>query len=107
MVINLVWIEDQTDEAATRERARILKDMGFEEGVKVLARDQDLDVRERAKTAVDLLARLTGSGEVGGAEGRGGRGGATATGFASSGQPFGEMRGLGGLSGWRHDAGRG
>jgi hypothetical protein len=96
MVINLVWVEDHTDEAPTRERARVLRDMGIEEGVKALQRDLDLDVRERAKTAVDLLARLNGG------EARAERG--SASGYASPSQGFGEMRGLGGLQGWRHDS---
>ncbi|KAJ4334250.1 hypothetical protein N0V87_007002 [Didymella glomerata] len=87
-VINLVWVEDHTEEAPTRERARVLREIGFEAKVTELTRDPDLDVRERAKTATDALARL--HGEVG--ERRGG-------GYASPSQAFG-VEGLRGLQGW-------
>ncbi|KAF1363953.1 ARM repeat-containing protein [Lizonia empirigonia] len=65
------------------ERARMLRDMGFESAVNALTRDADLDVRERAKTASDVLGRLNGDA---GLEGR--RGGDT------QGRPMsGAMRG--------------
>ncbi|KZM20824.1 uncharacterized protein EKO05_0008751 [Ascochyta rabiei] len=101
MVINLVWVEDHTDENATRERARVLRDMGFESAVNLLTRDADLDVRERAKTASDVLNRLNGETVPEGrrtadAQGRAG------SGYASPSQTFG-VDGLRGLQGWRHD----
>ncbi|KAF9701299.1 hypothetical protein EKO04_000238 [Ascochyta lentis] len=101
MVINLVWVEDHTDENATRERARVLRDMGFESAVNALTRDADLDVRERAKTASDVLNRLNGETGTEGrrtteAQGRAG------SGYSSPSQPFG-VEGLRGLQGWRHD----
>ena len=122
MINNLIWIEDAGDEAATRERALSLRALGFEEGARVLGREMDLDIRERAKTALDLLGRLLGegrgggggatsgsgsggaegsSGFAGGSAGGGGSGGANATGFEGVGRMSGRL-GLGG--GWRHDS---
>lgn len=96
MVINLVWVEDHTEEAPTRERARVLREMGLEAKVNELARDPDLDVRERAKTATDALGRLNGdSGDR--------RGG---SGYASPSQAFG-IEGLRGLQGWGRESSRG
>ncbi|KAH6642614.1 armadillo-type protein [Boeremia exigua] len=92
MVINLVWVEDHTEEGPTRERARVLRDTGFEAKVSELTRDPDLDVRERAKTAMDVLGRM--NGEAGAAERREGR-----TGYTSPSQAFG-VEGLRGLQGW-------
>ncbi|KAF2796418.1 ARM repeat-containing protein [Melanomma pulvis-pyrius CBS 109.77] len=57
---NLVWVEDNTDENATRERAQSLRQLGFEEGARLLGRDMDLDIRERAKTAIEQMAKLLG-----------------------------------------------
>lgn len=96
---NLVWVEDHTDEAATRDRCIALRQMGFEEGAKVLGRDLDNDVKERAKTSITQFSKLLGDGQ--------GR-----SGFASPAQGFageaglGVMGGrLGGLhGGWRHDS---
>ncbi|KAF1926572.1 armadillo repeat domain-containing protein [Didymella exigua CBS 183.55] len=93
MVINLVWVEDHTEEAPTRERARVLREMGFEAKVNELERDPDLDVRERAKTATDVLGRMNGEG----GERRGG------SGYASPSQAFG-MEGLRGLQGWGRES---
>ena len=57
-VNNLLYVEDNTDENATRERAQNLRQLGFEDAVRVLGRDQDLDVRERAKTAIEQFGKL-------------------------------------------------
>jgi hypothetical protein len=96
MVINLVWVEDHTEETPTRERARLLRETGFEAKVAELTRDPDLDVRERAKTAADVLGRL--NGEATGAGGREHR-----SGFGSPGQAFGG-EGLRGLQGWGRES---
>lgn len=101
MVINLVWVEDHTDENATRERARVLRDMGFEAKVSELTRDADLDVRERAKTAVDCLGRLLGDAGV--AERRQERGQGGSSGYVSPNQAFG-VEGLRGLQGWGRES---
>lgn len=100
MVINLVWVEDHTEEAPTRERARVLRETGLEAKVAELTRDADLDVRERAKTAADVLGRLIGEvpGAVGERERRDQR-----SGFGSPGQAFG-VEGLRGLQGWGRGA---
>lgn len=97
MVINLVWVEDHTEETPTRERARLLRETGFEAKVSELTRDPDLDVRERAKTAADVLGRLNGE-----AVGLGERGGQR-SGFGSPGQAFG-VEGLRGLQGWGRES---
>ncbi|KAL5419494.1 hypothetical protein PMIN04_006918 [Paraphaeosphaeria minitans] len=83
---NLVWEEDSSDAGPTRERAMQLRLLGFEDGARGLGRDIDLDVRERAKTAVEQLGKLLGGGSVG------------ASGYASPGH-FGEGGGLAGLRG--------
>ncbi|KAF1970099.1 ARM repeat-containing protein [Bimuria novae-zelandiae CBS 107.79] len=57
-VNNLVWEEDSSDAVPTRKRAQQLRALGFEEGVRALSRDIDLDVRERARTAVEQLGKL-------------------------------------------------
>lgn len=98
MVINLVWVEDHTEETPTRERARVLRETGFEARVVELTRDVDLDVRERAKTAADVLGRLNGEGSGVAAERERERRDQS-RGFGSPGQAFG-MEGLRGLQGW-------
>jgi len=86
---NLLWQEDSSDEAATRERAGLLRGLGFEEGAKRLAMDGDQDVKERARTVVDMFGKL---GEGSGGVGRGYGG-------------YGQGGGMGGLGGWRHERG--
>ncbi|KAF2660152.1 ARM repeat-containing protein [Lophiostoma macrostomum CBS 122681] len=89
---NLTWVEDHGDEPASRERAQSLRQLGFEEGARLLGRDTDLDIRERAKTAVEQMGKLLGDGgrstgyqspagfgEQGGAGGAGGGGGNTSS----------------------------
>lgn len=102
MVINLVWVEDHTDENATRERARMLRDMGFESAVNALTRDADLDVRERAKTASDVLGRLNGDAGLDARRSADSQA-RPMSGYASPSQAFG-VEGLRVLQGWRHDS---
>lgn len=91
-VCNLVWEEDSSDAGPTRERAQQLRNLGFEEGVKGLSRDIDLDVRERARTAVEQLGKLlSGEGRYGSPVG--------ATYGEGGGSGLGGIRGLGGHAG--------
>ncbi|RDI87808.1 hypothetical protein Vi05172_g2418 [Venturia inaequalis] len=62
-VHNILWQEDKSDEADTRRRAMELKQRGFEEAIKRCTGDVDLDVRERARSCVDIWGRLLGEGE--------------------------------------------
>ncbi|KAJ4369778.1 hypothetical protein N0V83_005542 [Neocucurbitaria cava] len=110
MLHNLVWIEDHTDEAATRERAQSLRQLGFEEAARVLGKDIDLDIRERAKSSIDQFNKLLGdpnmgrsssSGFASPAQGGGGYGG----GEGGMGSLAGMGGRLGGLHGWRHERG--
>ncbi|KAF2180199.1 ARM repeat-containing protein [Zopfia rhizophila CBS 207.26] len=57
---NLTWVDDSTDVTASRERAQNLRQLGYEEGLRMLTRDADLDVRERGKGGVEQLAKLLG-----------------------------------------------
>ncbi|KAF3003004.1 hypothetical protein E8E13_005753 [Curvularia kusanoi] len=96
-VINLVWVEDHTEEGPTRERARILRDMGFEAKVNEMTRDPDLDVRERAKTATDVLARLNAdAGTLGDRREQ-------RSGYGSPSQAFG-VEGMRTLQGWGRES---
>lgn len=95
LLCNLVWVEDHHDEQNTRDRALQLRHLGFDDAARLLARDIDLDVRERAKTALEQMTKL-----LGGATGN--------TGYASpaaaAGSPFGaaaEAAGVTGLAGMR------
>ncbi|KAF5847925.1 hypothetical protein GGP41_009159 [Bipolaris sorokiniana] len=113
MLHNLVWVEDHTDEAATRERALSLRQLGFEEGAKQLSRDMDLDVKQRAVVSVEQFDKLLNSGSGGSGGGRsgfssstggfGGTGGAGGGGGEGSGGLGGMGSRLSGLHGWRHD----
>lgn len=96
MLNNLVWVEDHSDEVAARERALSLRLLGFEEGARVLGRDVDLDIRERAKTAIDQFGKLLGGGAGAGGYGSPGVGG----GFGGD----GGLGRLGALHGWRHES---
>lgn len=62
-VHNILWQEDKSDEADTRRRALELKKRGFEDAIKRCTGDVDLDVRERARSCVDIWGRLLGEGE--------------------------------------------
>lgn len=104
---NLLWQDDSSDEAATRERAMLLRNLGFEEASKVMLGDSELDVSERAKTLVGRFTQLLGDGHgQGHAQSQrssmygGGNGGQ----FGGDGGMSGLGR-LGGLHGWRgHDS---
>ncbi|KAH9874878.1 hypothetical protein J1614_004365 [Plenodomus biglobosus] len=99
MLHNLVWVEDHTDEAATRERAALLRQLGFEEGARMLGRDVDLDIKERAKTSIEQFAKLLGDGAwSGGFAGRAAAAATTTTTTTTTGaQRFGGEAGVGGL----------
>ncbi|KAI4924077.1 hypothetical protein J4E85_008237 [Alternaria conjuncta] len=103
MLHNLVWIEDHTDEAATRERAITLRQLGFEEGAKQLGRDADNDVQQRAIVSIEQFDKLlnggSGNRRSGGFGSPGGFGGGDSGGGLLSG------RLSGGMHGWRHDRG--
>jgi hypothetical protein len=101
MLHNLVWVEDHTDEAATRERAITLRQLGFEEGAKQLGRDSDNDVQQRAIVSIEQFDKLL----------NGGSGNRRSGGFGSPGGFGGDGSGglmsgrLSGTHGWRHDRG--
>lgn len=112
-IYNLLWIDDSSEEAATRERAHQLKNMGFEDAARALLADQELDVRERAKTVVDQFTNLLGDGHGHGAGARGyggGQGQGQSGGGAGAGGGQGQFGGGGdGMSGlgrfqWRHES---
>jgi len=52
LVINLTWVDDAHDSQACAQRAQELKKLGFLSKLEALEHDSELDVRERAKTAV-------------------------------------------------------
>ncbi len=52
LVINLTWVDDAHDGQACAQRAQELKKLGFLSKLEALEHDGELDVRERAKTAV-------------------------------------------------------
>ncbi|KAL5114202.1 hypothetical protein ACEQ8H_007904 [Pleosporales sp. CAS-2024a] len=98
---NLLWLDDSSDEPNTRERALLLRDLGFEEASRVMLNDQDLDVSQRAKTVVDRFDVLLSPQ----AQAQG----ASVYRSTSGGQFGGDggMSGLGrlsGLHGWRHES---
>jgi hypothetical protein len=108
---NLLWVDDSSDEAATRERALSLRNLGFEESARILVSDTDLDVGQRAKTVNEQFTRLLGDGATH-AQGTGA--GGRSAGYGGSGgsaSQFGGDSGLGslgarlsGMHGWRHDS---
>ena len=58
VVINLIWVDDNSDQGAAKARARELAQLGFMERCKILEGDIDLDARERARTAVHTMGDL-------------------------------------------------
>ncbi|KAL8642183.1 MAG: hypothetical protein Q9228_001113 [Teloschistes exilis] len=56
IVINLTWMDDQSDLANYKERAKELIKLGIYEKLQMLEADPDLDVRERTKTAMIQLS---------------------------------------------------
>ena len=59
VVINLIYEEDQSDHEGCRERAVRLRSLGFAERLASLEDDTELDTRERTKTALHLLNKLS------------------------------------------------
>lgn len=58
IIINVTWVEDNTDEQNAILRARELQSLGFMEKLDALEKDEILDCRERAKNACDQMRRL-------------------------------------------------
>ncbi|CAG8516562.1 7810_t:CDS:10 [Funneliformis mosseae] len=56
VVINLSWMEDKS--ASSQVRVQKLREMGFEEKVKSMTNDDNLDVRERVKTALNQFSQV-------------------------------------------------
>jgi hypothetical protein len=116
---NLTWVEDHGDEPASRERAQSLRQLGFEEGARLLGRDTDLDIRERAKTAVEQMGKLLGDGgrstgfqspagfgvEGGGGGGAGGGAGGVGGGVSGLGRVGSGLGSLHTHRAWGRDAG--
>ncbi|KAL8719109.1 MAG: hypothetical protein Q9225_003844 [Loekoesia sp. 1 TL-2023] len=55
IVINLTWMDDQSDHPGCRERAQELMRLGWYEKLQILETDPELDVRERTKTALHQM----------------------------------------------------
>ena len=55
IVINLTWMDDQSDHSSCRERAQELMHLGWYEKLQTLESDPELDVRERTKTALHQM----------------------------------------------------
>ena len=55
---NLTWIDDENDRNDAQRRVRELKVCGIEAAVRALVNDEDLDVRERVRTAVRQMDGL-------------------------------------------------
>ena len=56
IAINLTYADDESDRVGCRQRAHELHKLGYLNKLMDLSEDVDLDVRERAKTAIDLIA---------------------------------------------------
>jgi hypothetical protein len=52
LVTNLTWMDDQGDGEACASRADALKKLGFLQKLEMLEQDPELNVRERAKSAL-------------------------------------------------------
>jgi hypothetical protein len=52
LVTNLTWIDDANDGQACAQRANELKKLGFLTKLELLEQDPELNVRERAKSAI-------------------------------------------------------
>ncbi|KAL9027574.1 MAG: hypothetical protein Q9196_003916 [Gyalolechia fulgens] len=55
IVINLTWMDDQSDHPSCRERAQKLVNLRWYEQLQMLESDPELDVRERTKTALHQI----------------------------------------------------
>jgi hypothetical protein len=58
IAINLTYEDDANDRAGCRNRAIELQKVGFVSHLRKMENDSDLDVRERAKTALHLMTNL-------------------------------------------------
>ncbi|OCT45545.1 armadillo repeat protein [Cladophialophora carrionii] len=58
IAINLTYEDDANDRAGCRNRAIELQKAGFVSHLRTMENDSDLDVRERAKTALHLMTNL-------------------------------------------------
>lgn len=58
LVINLTWVDDQSDHLNCKARARELVHLGIYEQLQRLESDSELDVRERTKTAIHQMSQL-------------------------------------------------
>jgi hypothetical protein len=61
LIINLTWVEDDQDATSRTQRVRELTKLGFLTKMEILERDCDLDVRDRAKTAVWQMKQTVAS----------------------------------------------
>jgi hypothetical protein len=55
IAINLTYADDELDRGGCRQRAQELHKLGYLTKLMALGEDVDLDVRERAKTAIELI----------------------------------------------------
>lgn len=60
IVINLIWVDDKSDEQSCKSRARELMKLGFLEKLETLKSDEALDVKERTKTAIHYMSTSLG-----------------------------------------------
>lgn len=58
LVINLTWVDDQSDHLNCKARARELVQLGIYDKLQTLEQDSELDVRERTKTAIHQMSQL-------------------------------------------------
>jgi len=58
VVINLTWVDDQSDFLNCKARATELKRLGVHQQLEALEQDPELDVRERVKTAMHQMTNL-------------------------------------------------
>lgn len=58
IVINLTYVDDQSDYLNCKTRAMELRKLGFYEKLEGLEQDPELDVRERIKTAIHQMSTL-------------------------------------------------
>ena len=58
LVINLTWVDDQSDSLHCKSRAHELRKLGIYEKLEALKSDPETDVRERTKTAIHQMSTL-------------------------------------------------
>ncbi|KAI9716527.1 MAG: hypothetical protein M1812_005258 [Candelaria pacifica] len=64
VIINLTWMDNESDGLNCRARADGLRQLGIDQKLKSLAHDADLDVRERTKTALHQMNESLSGAEV-------------------------------------------